>query len=98
MTLKYAGLVLELIKDSEDKYYFVASTTVKSEKWSVSDARAGNVKVGASIKDVKEKFGDGNLYNEEGFDTLGYSNPDGYDYFYFKDNKLVKIQWELNTC
>lgn len=98
LILKYKGLVLELLKNYEDNTFFVASTTVISDKWSVSDANVGSINVGASIKEVKEKFGDKEFYNEEGFDILGYYNIDGYANFYFKDGKVVKIRWELNVC
>jgi hypothetical protein len=92
-TVRYSGLIFKILEGNEGNEKFVAEVNVESDKWSVS-----GIKIGESIEGVKAKFGESELMKEEDFDMLGYINGDGYSYFYFKDNKLVKIIWELNTC
>jgi hypothetical protein len=98
-TLRYQDLVLELIENYNNKKFFVASTIVKSDKWSVMNSRDGKiVKIGEGVEEVKEKFGDGKLIHDDGLDTIAYPNTDGFAYFYFKNEKLIKIRWEINLC
>lgn len=94
LTLRYSGLVVKLIEGSGGRNFFVASMEVTSPKWITS-----GITVGASIKDVRERFGQNNeLSKEKGLNTLPYFIKDGYANFYFRNKRLVKMAWELNVC
>jgi hypothetical protein len=92
LTLRYPGLVLELSDDLDGKLT-VFTATVTSPKWSVS-----GIHIGASVEDVRKKFGNGKLTNEEGLEYLSYYITDGYANFVFRNNKLIEVNWELNLC
>jgi hypothetical protein len=93
LTLRYSGLVIDLIQD-DNKRYFVAGMNVTSRKWIVS-----GITIGANKKKVKKRFGQYNaLGKEQGLEYLNYFVGDGYGYFYFRNKRLVKITWELNIC
>jgi len=92
LTLRYPGLVLELAEDINGNFT-VFTVTVTSPKWSVS-----GISVGASVEDVRKKFGSGKLTKEKGLVYLSYYITDGYANFVFQNNKLVKVDWELNLC
>jgi hypothetical protein len=92
LTLRYRGLALELTEGLSGKF-FVFTAKVTSPKWSVS-----GIRVGASVEDVKKKFGSGELTKEKGLEYLSYYITDGYANFVFQNNKLVKVDWELNLC
>jgi hypothetical protein len=93
LTLRYSGLVIKLIQDNNNQY-FVASMEVTSPKWAAS-----GIKIGASIREVQKRFGqNNNLSKERGLENLQYFNGDGYADFYFRNNKLTKVVWELNAC
>ncbi len=55
---------------------------IASPNWLVSGLR-----VGASRSKVVSKLGRGPYFIE-----------DGFAHFYFKRNRLVKMQWEFNFC
>jgi hypothetical protein len=94
LTLRYSGLRIELIEDSGGRDYFVAAMEVNSLKWITS-----GIAVGASIKNVRKRFGQNNKTGRErGLENLTYYIKDGYANFYFRNNKLVKVNWELNIC
>lgn len=93
LTLRYSGLTLKMLESNDGKDFIVGNVIVTSNKWSVS-----GIKIGASVNDVKNKFGNKDLRKEEGFDALSYLINDGYAAFFFKKNKLIKIAWELNVC
>jgi len=93
LVTKYSGLTFEMIADESETDFFVANVIVTSEKWTVS-----GIRIGASLEEVKDKFGNKKVRKEEGFDVLSYPNAEGYANFFFKKNKLVKISWELNVC
>ncbi len=94
LTLRYSGLVIELIQGNNRRHYFVASMKVTSPKWITS-----GITIGANKKKVRKRFGRSNtLGKEEGLEYLSYYVGDGYGYFYFRNKKLVKIAWELNIC
>ena len=92
LTLRYPGLVLELSEDMDDKFT-VLTVTVTSPKWSVS-----GISIGASVNQVRKKFGDSKLTKEKGLEYLNYSISDGYANFVFRKKTLVEIYWELNLC
>jgi hypothetical protein len=94
LTLQYSGLAIELIQDGNRRYYFVAGMKVTSPKWVIS-----GITIGANKEKVQKRFGRHNkLGKEEGLEYLNYYVGDGYGYFYFRNNKLIKIEWELNIC
>ncbi|HLM02313.1 MAG TPA: hypothetical protein VK400_14775 [Pyrinomonadaceae bacterium] len=94
LTLRYSGLVIELIQDNDNRYFFVASMKVTSPKWITSGIRTGE-----SIKGVQKRFGQNNKPGKDaGLENLPYYIKDGYANFYFRNKKLVKIAWELNVC
>lgn len=55
---------------------------VTSSKWAVS-----GIRVGASRSELVKKFGRGPYFINEGFAR-----------FYFRKNRLIKMQWEFNFC
>lgn len=93
LVTKYSGLTFEMIDNENETDFFVATVIVTSKKWTVS-----GIRIGASLEEVKNKFGNEEARKEYGFDVLSYPNGDGYANFFFKKNKLVKISWELNVC
>jgi len=92
LTWRYPGLALEFSENLEGKFT-VFTATVTSPKWSVL-----GINIGASVGDVRRKFGDGKLTKEKGLNYLSYYITDGYANFVFKKNKLIKIDWEVNMC
>jgi len=92
LTWRYPGLTLEFWENLDGKF-IVFTATVTSPKWSVS-----GINIGASVADVRRKFGDSDLTKEKGLDYLSYYITDGYANFVFKKNKLIKIDWEVNMC
>lgn len=93
LKVRYSGLTLRLIEGLKENEYIVGEIKITSEKWSVA-----GIKIGNTINEVKEKFGESEIEKGEGFDIIGYANLDGYSYFYFRGARLVEIMWELNTC
>ncbi len=93
LNLRYSGLVIKLIQDSNNQY-FVASMEVSSPKWIAS-----GITIGASIREVQERFGqNNNLSKKKGLENLPYFIEDSYANFYFRNKKLIKVAWELNAC
>jgi hypothetical protein len=93
LTLRYSGLVIELIQDN-NRRYFVAGMKVTSPKWVIS-----GITLGANKEKVRKRFGQNiKLDKEKGLEYLSYYVGDGYGFFYFRNNKLIKITWELNIC
>lgn len=88
LRLHYPGLIIEL-EDSG----VVAAATVTSPKWSFS-----GINIGASVSEVKKKFGISESERKKGLDYLHYSIGDGGAEFIFRKGKLVKIYWEFNFC
>ena len=94
LTLRYSGLTVNLDPDADEQNFIVVFVEATSLKWEVS-----GIKVGASLEDVRAKFGKSSeLRKESGLETIGYFVTDGYANFYFRKNKLAKITWELNLC
>jgi hypothetical protein len=89
LVLRYPGLTLEL----EDTKYTTATATVTSPKWSFS-----GIRIGASIDEVRKRFGDSESERKKALDYLYYTVGDGGAEFIFRKGKLVKIYWEFNFC
>lgn len=95
LTLRYSGLTITLDGDSDEGNFTVVAIEITSPKWEV----APGIKVGASFTDVQAKFVQTEEpTKEKGLKNLSYFVIDGYANFYFRDNKLVKVTWELNLC
>ena len=95
LTLRYSGLTVNLDPDADEQNFIVVLIEVTSPKWEV----ASGISVGASLEDVRAKFAKSSeLRKENGLDYVSYFVIDGYANFYFRNNKLVKINWELNLC
>jgi len=94
LTLRYQGLKIELYSDDEGKSFYVFTMEVTSPKWSLS-----GLNIGATLKDVQAKFVQTRKPTKEsGLENLSYFITDGYANFWFRNNKLVKVDWELNLC
>lgn len=95
-TLRYSGLVIELLGDDKGRDFTVIAMEVTSPKWLVS-----GIRVGADAKDVLAKFSEPlEKRTESGVESWSYVNKgnDGSAGFYFRGNKLVKILWESVLC
>ena len=93
-TLRYSGLTITL-DEGEDRQNIIVLIEVTSPKWEV----ASGIGVGASLKDMRAKFGQsGELSKELGFNVLTYFDGDGTANFYFRNKKLVKVNRDLNLC
>jgi hypothetical protein len=93
-TLRYSGLRIKLEKDNKGNDYRVVSIEVASSAWSVS-----GIRIGENIENVKAKLKYRyDTTKESEIEGLHYGNGDGVASFYFRDNKLVKINWEYNWC
>lgn len=92
--LRYKGLTISLIEANDGTGFIVGSINVTSANWSIS-----NVSVGADIKDIQKRFGQSETETEmSGLKKLSYGMAEGFAYFYFRNNKLIKVYWEFNIC
>jgi hypothetical protein len=97
VTRRYSGLVIELLGDGNERNFTVVSIELTSSKWSV----ARGIRVGAEAKDVIKKFGEPlEKVMKSGLERWSYVNKgnDGFAGFYFRNNKLVKVEWESALC
>lgn len=92
ITANYPGLVVKFVESFPGKKFFVGSMEVTSAKYAVS-----GVRIGDRLSRVKSLFS-GSLRKEEGFDVYGGYINDGFSRFYFKNDRLRKIVWEINLC
>ncbi len=93
--LRYSGLKITLDEDADERNYTVVEIEVTSPKWEV----ASEISVGATLADVQTKFAQTEApTKEKGLENLSYFVTDGYANFYFRNKKLVKVNWELNLC
>jgi hypothetical protein len=96
LTLRYSGLTVTLDSvDTDGQNFIVVSLEVASPKWEV----ASGIRTGASLQDVRSKFGQSSeLRKKKGMYYVSYFVTDGYANFYFRNKKLVKVEWDLNLC
>lgn len=96
LTLRYAGLTIELSGDGKGRNFKVTKIELASSKWSI----APGINLGASIKDVRAKFGEpARIENESGARILIYFHKaDGGASFHLRKNKLVKIGMATDGC
>lgn len=93
LTLRYQGLVIKLIEANDGTGYFVGAINITSAKWSAS-----GINIGATVKEVRDRFGNSELTKKLGLKNLSYGMGEGFADFYFRNGKLVKINWEFNIC
>ena len=94
LTLRYSDLTVNLDPDADEQNFIVVLIEVTSPKWEVS-----GISIGASLEEARAKFGKSSeLRKENGLNYVSYFVTDGYANFYFRNNKLVKVNWELNLC
>ena len=96
LTLFYSGLKVTLLGDGRGRALDVYSIEVTSPKWSVL-----GISVGVNAKAILTKFGEPNSKEKNSDETV-------YDYvtkgnvgvvnFYFRNNKLIKIEMMETLC
>lgn len=91
-TLRYDGLEIRLESGGDNPLGLYRVVVTKS-KWSMS-----GIRIGDSRTTVTRKFGTGRSMSEHGQRFLSYSIVDGYANFYFRKNRLAKVEWEFNFC
>lgn len=95
LVLRYSGLTITFDDDGDGQNFIVVFIEITSPEWKV----APGISVGASLTDVQRKFGQTEKpTKEKGLENLSYFVTDGYANFYFRNKKLVKVNWELNLC
>lgn len=96
LTLRYAGLVIELLGDGKGRNFKVIRIELASSKWTI----ASGISLGASIKAVRAKFGEpARIENEFGARILTYFHKaEGGASFHFRSNKLIKVEMALDLC
>src|SRR5215207_840048 len=94
LTLQYPGMIVELIGDSKGRNFKVLSVSVSSPAWPV----ASGVATGNSGQAIVSRFGPPlRMENEGGLNRFVYFHKDnGGARFYFRDEKLVKVEWGLD--
>ena len=95
LTLNYPGLEIKFDLDEEEKKFSAASIEVTSPKWTVLGIRIGANKADVLAKLSNYKY---STHIQDGEDSIGFANTDGYISFDFKGEKLVRIYWEYNFC
>ena len=92
----YSGLIVKFTGDSRGRNFRVHSMQVTDGEWFV----APGIKIGVDSKTVRAKLGKAGAYKENGFQILTYiiTGNDGSASFHFKNDKLVKIEWEYESC
>ena len=97
LTLNYRGLEILLSKDPDERSFKVYSIRASASKWSVL-----GIKMGAPMITVKARFGKPyNQTKESGLLGLHFNNDfgrSGSASFYFKGDRLSKVDLYLNYC
>jgi hypothetical protein len=94
-TISYKGLNFYLAENTETKHWEVYGIELTSNNFQLDSG----IKIGDSIESIKQKI-DINVskQNKNEITTISYSNGEGQVVFYFRNNKLEKISWEINLC
>ena len=96
LTLFYSGLEITLLGNGKGRDLEVYSIELTSKKW-----LASGIGIGATANDILTKFGEPNSKGEESNETsFSYTTKDnlgGVD-FYFRDNKLVRVEMTETLC
>ncbi len=97
-TYYYEGFEIEFLSDEKRRNYAVASMTLTSPKWII----APGVRIGTDKKDVRAKYGKESsvFINESDEEGFSYTTKDNFDavYFFFRNNKLVRVEMYQNLC
>jgi len=96
LTLFYSGLEITLLGDGKGRDLEVYSMEVTSKKW-----LASGIGISATANDVLTKFGEPNSKEEKSGETIFYyttkDNLGGVD-FYFRNNRLVRVEMTETLC
>jgi len=96
LTLFYSGLEITLLGDGRGRNLDVYSIEVTSKKWVAS-----GISIGASIKNILNKFNEPNSKADISGETVLYyvtkENLGGVN-FYFRNNKLVRVAMTETLC
>jgi hypothetical protein len=96
LTLFYSGLKVILLGDGKGRNLEVYSIEVTTNKWTVS-----GIKIGATEKRVQTRFGKSNSKDKKSGETIFYyvtkENLGGVN-FYFRNNKLVRVEMTETLC
>ena len=95
-TLYYRGLEIGVLSDAKGRNYKVISLEVTSSKWKISPG----IRIGLDKQLVRSKFGKPNGATVPGENVLNYVTKEnlGGVTFYFKGNKLVRVEMEETLC
>jgi hypothetical protein len=97
--LRYPGLVVGLLSDAKHRNYTVISLGVTSSRWMISPG----IRIGASYRAVRAKYGRslGEIDPRDAVKgELKYvaKHAQAYVTFYFKGEKLVRIEMTETLC
>lgn len=97
LRLRYQGASLELSGDLKGRNFYVISMEVTSPKFLI----APGVKIGMTEEEAQAKLGAPmEVRTESGSRMLIYvtKGNDGSALLYFRDGRLVKVQWDYTSC
>ena len=98
LTVKYKGVVIELVGDPRGRDFKVVSFEITSPQLLMTPG----IKLGMSELDARSKIGGEpwQVQNDSGFQILNYvtKGNDGGVSLYFRNDRLVKIQWAYTAC
>lgn len=97
LTLSYKGAVIEFVGDTRGRAFKVVSMEVTSPQYLITP----RVKLGMSEQEVRSKLGEPwQVTNESGLQILNYvtKGNDGGAGLYFRNGRLVKLQWAYTAC
>lgn len=97
LRLRYKGAVVELMGDLQGRNFEVVTIEVTSAQMLVTPG----VKVGLTEQTTRSKLGaPWQTRNESDYLILNYvtKGNDGGAALYFRDGRLVKIQWQYTLC
>jgi hypothetical protein len=92
----YKGLEMSLAENTETKNWEVYQIELTSSNFQLDSG----IKIGDSIESIKQKIGkDFSERKEKSITELDYYDGNyGWATFYFRNNKLEKINWLYNFC
>ncbi len=96
LTVFYSGLEITFLGDGKGRKLDVYSIKVTTNKWTAS-----GIKIGATKKQIQTKFGTPNFKDTRSAETIfryvTKENLGGVN-FYFRNNKLVKVEMTETLC
>ena len=95
LIVRYADLAFTFNSDENGKNFKLILTEITSSKWEV----APTIRIGATIDDVRARFGQSRpLTKKSGLEVISYLVSFGDANFYFRNGKLVKVDWNELLC